>query len=73
MVVERHFCLDPCPATEGGQGGQGAQEEEVRLPPGVQALRQQPVGRQLSLAAAPQQQQPHRSPVLLKTHFMRNK
>ena len=34
---------DSGPEAEGSQGGEGAEEEEVRLPQGVQALRLQPV------------------------------
>ena len=35
--------LDLGSETEGGQGGQRAEEEEVRLPPRVQEIRLQPV------------------------------
>ena len=39
----RRVRQDPGPATEGGQGGAGAQEKALRLAPGEQEIRLQPV------------------------------
>ena len=43
FLIHRVVHLDLGPEAEGSQGGPRAEEEEVRLPQGVQALRQQQV------------------------------
>ena len=43
LIINFVCLLDLGPEAEGSQGGPRAEEEEVRLPEGVQALRQQQV------------------------------